>query len=72
MSDLDPAALGALGDPAQCHEPIDLAGTSPDVARAMLERMMLIRAAEERIGDAVAAGEVTVNANVTVMFDIVE
>ena len=58
MSEPDPAALGALGDPAQCHEPIDLAGTSPDVARAMLERMMLIRAAEERIGDAVAAGEV--------------
>ncbi len=58
MSDLDPSALGELGDPAQCHDPIDLAGTSPDVARAMLERMMLIRAAEERIGDAVAAGEV--------------
>lgn len=58
MSEPDPAALGALGDPANCHEPIDLAGTSPEVARAMLERMMLIRAAEERIGEAVTAGEV--------------
>ena len=58
MSDLDPAALGALGDPSCCHEPIDLAGTSPEAARTMLERMMLIRAAEERIGNAVAAGEV--------------
>ena len=58
MSDLDPAALGALGDPSCCHEPIDLVGTSPEAARAMLERMMLIRAAEERIGDAVAAGAV--------------
>jgi len=58
MSESNPAALGALGDPSCCHEPIDLAGTSPEAARAMLERMMLIRAAEERIGDAVAAGEV--------------
>ena len=58
MSEPDPAALGALGDPANCHEPIDLAGTSPEAARTMLERMMLIRAAEERIGDAMAAGEV--------------
>jgi len=58
MSELNPAALGTLGDPANCHEPIDVVGTSPETARAMLARMMLIRAAEERIGDAVAVGEV--------------
>jgi len=58
MSDKDAAWLGALGDPTQCHEPLDLAGTPVDEARAMLELMLLIRAAEERIGEAVTAGEV--------------
>ena len=58
MAKTDPASLGSLGDPTSCHEPIDLAGTLPEVARAMLERMMLIRAAEERIGDAVTEGVV--------------
>jgi len=58
MGELNPAALGALGDPANCHEPIDVGGASPEAVRAMLERMMLIRAAEERIGDAAGSGEV--------------
>ena len=58
MAKTDPASLGSLGDPTSCHEPIDLAGTSPEMARAMLERMMLIRTAEERIGDAVTKGMV--------------
>ena len=58
MAKIDPAALGSLGDPTRFHRPIDLAGTSPEVACAMLERMMLIRAAEERIGDAVTEGMV--------------
>ena len=58
MSEPDPTSLGDLSDPENCHEPIDLSGTSSEETLAMLERMMLIRAAEERIGDAVAAGEV--------------
>ena len=58
MSDKDAAWLGALGDSTQCHEPLDLAGTPVDEARAMLELMLLIRTAEERIGEAVTAGEV--------------
>ena len=58
MAKLDPAALGSLGDPTSCHRPIDLAGTSPKVACTMLEQMMLVRAAEEQIGDAVTEGMV--------------
>ena len=58
MSEPNSAALGPLGDPAQCHEPIDLAGLPTAEAQAMLEQMMLIRSAEERIGGAVESGEV--------------
>ena len=58
MAKTDPAALGSLGDPTSCHKPIDLADTPTEVARAMLEQMMLIRAAEEQIGDAVTEGMV--------------
>ncbi len=58
MSKPDAARLGVLGDASECHGPVDVAGLTAAEAQAMLERMMLIRAVEERIGEAVEAGEV--------------
>ena len=43
--------LGSLADPAQCHGPIDLAGTPPAQLRAWLRKLVEIRCAEEKIGD---------------------
>jgi len=58
MPDPNPAELGPLGDPEQCHEPIEVGELPATDATAMLEAMMRIRAAEERIADAATAGEV--------------
>lgn len=50
---MQPAAfhLGRLADPAQCHEPVDLAGTAPALLLAWLRKLIEIRCAEEKIGD---------------------
>lgn len=47
----DAFQLGRLADPAQCHEPVDLAGTSPALLTAWLRKLIEIRCAEEKIGD---------------------
>ena len=43
--------LGALADPSQCHEPVNLAGTQPALLKAWLRKLIEIRCAEEKIGD---------------------
>lgn len=43
--------LGRLADPAQCHEPVDLADTSSVLLFAWLRKLIEIRCAEEKIGD---------------------
>jgi len=43
--------LGPLADPAQCHEPVDLAATSPTLLASWLRKLIEIRCAEEKIGD---------------------
>lgn len=43
--------LGRLADPAQCHDPVDLAGTAPALLTAWLRKLIEIRCAEEKIGD---------------------
>lgn len=43
--------LGRLADPAQCHEPVDLAGTAPALLTSWLRKLVEIRCAEEKIGD---------------------
>lgn len=43
--------LGALADPSQCHDPVDLAGTPPAHARTWLRKLIEIRCAEEKIGE---------------------
>ena len=43
--------LGRLADPAQCHEPVDLADTQPALLTAWLRKLIEIRCAEEKIGD---------------------
>lgn len=47
----DAFRLGRLADPAQCHEPLDLAGTAPALLMAWLRKLIEIRCAEEKIGD---------------------
>ena len=47
----DAFQLGRLADPAQCHEPVDLAGTAPALLTAWLRKLVEIRCAEEKIGD---------------------
>jgi len=43
--------LGRLADPAQCHEPLDLAGTPSAQLLTWLRKLVEIRCAEEKIGD---------------------
>jgi pyruvate dehydrogenase E1 component alpha subunit len=50
--------LGVLADPNALHGPIDLAASDDLPLDRMLERMMVIRAAEETIGDNVASGAI--------------
>jgi pyruvate dehydrogenase E1 component alpha subunit len=55
MGPLD--GLGSLADPTAYRDPIALADTPPDTARAMLRRMRLIRRVEEVIAGLVESGE---------------
>lgn len=50
--------LGGLADPTAFTGPVDLQNTPDATALAMLERMALIRRAEEQIAEMVEAGEV--------------
>ncbi len=52
------ARLGALADPDALHSPIDITGQEPALLTAFLKKMILIRAAEEKIGDNVANGTI--------------
>ncbi len=50
--------LGELADPARLTGPIDIVGWSGDELRRLLESMIAIRAAEERLGSMVEDGEI--------------
>lgn len=50
--------LGTLADAHAFHEPVDIVGCQPDVLRRWLQTMLLIRIAEEVIGEAVTSGQV--------------
>jgi pyruvate dehydrogenase E1 component alpha subunit len=52
----DSGELGPLADPERFHEPLILPDGDRGWLRAALARMILIRAAEERIGDMVGKG----------------
>ncbi|HYB95506.1 MAG TPA: thiamine pyrophosphate-dependent dehydrogenase E1 component subunit alpha [Vicinamibacterales bacterium] len=49
-------SLGALADPACCHEPIDISGVDRDQLSAHLRRMVLIRIAEQHLARQREAG----------------
>lgn len=44
-------ALGSLADPSTLNGPLDIRGSDTDVLLAHLERMLLIRRCEEKLGD---------------------
>jgi pyruvate dehydrogenase E1 component alpha subunit len=48
--------LGSIADPEACHAPIDISRAGELPLKNLLERMILIRVAEEKIGDNVANG----------------
>jgi len=52
-----PFSLGALADPQVGHEPLDLGEAPRGRLIAQLERMILIRRAEEHVADLVTSGE---------------
>lgn len=52
-------SLGDLVDPNQYRHALDLTGLNGEALISQLRMMLLIRGAEERIGDAVTAGEVS-------------
>ena len=52
------ATLGDLADPARLTGPIDIDGWSGDELRRMLETMIAIRAAEDRLGRMVEDGDI--------------
>lgn len=52
------AELGRLADPAAFHEPIDITGGDQALLIEQLKMMLLIRLAEEKIGDKVTEGEI--------------
>jgi len=52
-----PFSLGALADPLVGHEPVDLRGATRERLLGQLERMILIRRAEEHVADLVTSGE---------------
>ncbi len=58
MASPDPATLGALADPAQYHEPVDLRDLPPAKAITALDTLLLIRAVEVCIGEGVRAGTI--------------
>jgi pyruvate dehydrogenase E1 component alpha subunit len=43
--------LGALADPGQFRDPVDIAGVAPTLLHAWLRKLIEIRCAEEKIGD---------------------
>lgn len=51
------ASLGPLADANEFHDPIALDSVEPDLLIAWLERMILIRRAEEAVGEMVERGE---------------
>lgn len=51
-------SLGTLADPQSCTEPIDIRGEDKAWLIQSLEQMLLIRKAEEKIGDMVTAGKI--------------
>ena len=53
-----PRSLGPLAEPGQFHEPLDISGCDPTLLRKQLRDMLVIRYAEEQIGDMVTAGKV--------------
>lgn len=58
MSDMAPQRLGELADPFSCTGSLDISGCDPLRLTAQLRAMLLIRRAEEVIGDGVARREV--------------
>ena len=52
------AQLGELARPSALHAPLDLTGSSRDLLKESLRKMLLIRRTEEEIGDRVATGEI--------------
>lgn len=52
----DPFHLGALADPLQFRTPIYIEGCAPEHLRRWLRKMILIRCAEEKIGDEFGKG----------------
>ncbi|MDG2308744.1 MAG: thiamine pyrophosphate-dependent dehydrogenase E1 component subunit alpha [Candidatus Binatia bacterium] len=54
----DPDSLGALADPEYGNEPCDLSLLTREEAQLALERMILIRAAEEQVADGVKDGSI--------------
>lgn len=49
--------MGALADPHVGHEPVDFLGAPRERLLAQLERMILIRRAEEHVADLVSSGD---------------
>lgn len=50
--------LDKLVDPTQFHEPLDISGCDPALLTRQLKMMLIIRLAEEKIGDMVATGQI--------------
>jgi pyruvate dehydrogenase E1 component alpha subunit len=50
--------LGELAEPTALHAPLDILGSSGDLLKECLRKMLLIRRTEEEIGDRVATGEI--------------
>ncbi|MBN1992361.1 MAG: thiamine pyrophosphate-dependent dehydrogenase E1 component subunit alpha [Anaerolineae bacterium] len=50
--------LDRLADPTQFHHPLDISGCDPALLAEQLKMMLVIRLAEEKIGDMVTAGEI--------------
>jgi TPP-dependent pyruvate/acetoin dehydrogenase alpha subunit len=51
-------SLGPLADPSRFHDPIGISGCDAGLLARQLRQMLIIRFAEEMIGDMVAAGKV--------------
>jgi TPP-dependent pyruvate/acetoin dehydrogenase alpha subunit len=47
--------LGCLSDPNCCQDPVDITGGDPKILLRMLQKIILIRCAEEKIGDEVSS-----------------
>jgi TPP-dependent pyruvate/acetoin dehydrogenase alpha subunit len=60
------SSLGRLTDPHQYHDPLDIQGQNPESLIKQLQRMLLIRFAEEQIGDMVTTGKVVCPAHLAI------